>query len=133
MTINEIEAAGEKFFTQDELDEIQYKIDAVQESIDYDIKHYGPSVVDDEPSNFYDGFKDMWDHAEDIYRFSGDKEHRRQAKKVFDRCQEFALVIGVYRAMSDEEYKNSYVFGGSKAQAFPKIKGQRCEFVKHPE
>ncbi len=125
----EIEALGKKFFSADDLEEIQAQIDTHQESIDYDIENYGVGE-DQEPLTFYEAFRQMWDHAEAV-AFSSLEEpkFRRQARKVFDRCQEFALLIGVYREISDEDYRNAYVFGGSKASCFPKIKGVRCEYV----
>lgn len=127
-----IEALGREHLTADDLEEIQYKIDAHQEGIDSEIANYG-SAEDASPLSFYQGFRDVWDQAEDCMRSpEWDAKNRRLAKACRLRCMRLALKLGVYRQMTQEEYDNAYIFGGTKAQAFPIVDGVRCDFVAHP-
>ncbi len=128
-----VEALGKEHLTADDLECIQYKIDAHQETIDQEIADYG-SAEDGSPLSFYQGYRDVWDQAEDVMRDpDADPKDRKQAKACWLRCMRLAIKLGVYRPMTDQEYKEAYIFGGSKAQAFPKVDGVHCDFIAHPK
>lgn len=132
MTLNKIEQAGQKFFTKEELEEINSKIQAHQETIDEEIKNYG-SAEDPEPLSFYQAFLDVWDSAENCLMDTDDKKWKTQARKDIKRCLEFAILIGTYKYISDQEYKDVYIYPASaKAKSFPKLNEKYTDFVGHP-
>ena len=121
---SEVEAAIRAFFTEEEVADIQYNIDAREESILDEIADWGSTEITS--LTWYEAFTDYMDSAESW------AAEDPEAKKTAKRCLEFLTIIGVYQPVTDEEYQSSSVSPASaKNLAYPKVKGIRYEFVSH--
>ena len=59
---------------------------------------------------------------------------RWRNRKVINECNKIGVAVGMYREVSDEEYRNTQVMGrGGKDSEFFKLGGKRYVFDKHLE
>ncbi len=109
LTTKQIEEAAKEFFTQDELDEIDYQISTHQESIDSEIENYGAAEdpADDEPLSFYEAFRQMWDHAENVALCDLEEPKTRREARKAEFVQHPASVA---RALVESSYPGCKVY-----------------------
>jgi hypothetical protein len=124
--IGEVESLARGFFTAEELSEIQVKIDAHQESIDYEMATYG-KAEDASPLDWYTAFRDTLDSAESYAKEDA------SARKYLKRCLAFEILLGVMQPVAEEDAREAARCGiNIGMRSFPKIGKQRYEFVAHP-
>lgn len=105
-------------------EELQYRIDSYQESIDDEIERFGSTEM--APMDELDAFIEMVDLAESV---AGSKmeemKFRKQAKKCLIGYRRILIQLGFYKEISLDTVRDAVRNGiGVRMRHFPKIDGK---------
>lgn len=109
----------------DQLDEFDYQINVVKDTIDYETEQFGDS--DAELPDYVDVLVDLADRASQAAFHDTDPQCRKEARaarKIYDRL---LLQIGYYRPATPHEIENTYegTSRGMRKHKFASIDGVR--------
>jgi hypothetical protein len=128
----DVEASLKAFFPADDIDEMQYKINAHQESIDDEKASYGEA--DETPLDWYTAYRDCVDQAESALMDRDAGACRKSAREFLNRCRQWEAQVGILQPVSEDDARAAVRNGiGVKMSHFPKVGNQRYEFNTHPQ
>lgn len=113
-----------KSLTPEQLIEFRYQMNVTQESIDYEVKEFGDSEI--EQSDYVNVLIDLVDRTADAILYEEDslsRKHAKTDKRTYDRL---LLQIGYFRPATPHEIENTYEFtarGGMRKAKFQQIDG----------
>lgn len=114
---NELIAAS---ITGKRLEDFIAAIDAHQESIDYEIEHYGETEM--EPMDFVDALFDLHDRTQDWIAECDDPRQVKTFKQDLRHYDRLLLQIGFYRPVTQHEIDNTIIVAGGRVR--------KCKFLK---
>jgi hypothetical protein len=130
----DVEASLKAFFPAEDIEEMQYKIDSHQESIDDEKLNYGEA--DEAPLDWYTAYRDCVDQAESTVMDSSPETaaYRKSAREFLKRCLLWESSVGIATPVSEDDARDRVRNGiGVKMSHFPRIGNQRYEFNMHPQ